>query len=159
MHLRILAVGRLKPGPERELAGRYLERSLQTGRGLGFSGPDITEISESRARRAEERKAEEAEALLSRAGSTMLLVLDERGRNLGSAEFAQFLGDARDKGRDGACFIIGGPDGLDASLHGRADMVLSFGALTLPHQLVRVLVLEQLYRAMTILSGHPYHRA
>jgi 23S rRNA (pseudouridine1915-N3)-methyltransferase len=134
MHLQLLAVGRLKPGPERDLAERYRERAAQSGRSLGFSGPDIAEFSESRARRPEDRKAEEGE------------------------EFAALLATARDSGRANASFIIGGADGLDPALRSGAGHVLSFGAMTVPHQLVRVLVLEQLYRAMTILAGHPYHR-
>lgn len=159
MHLQILAVGRLKPGPERDLAERYRERAVQSGRGLGFSGPDISEFSESRARRPEDRKAEEGAALVQRAGAGMRILLDERGESMGSDRFAKLLADARDSARPAACFIIGGADGLDPGLRAGGHLVLSFGALTLPHQLVRVLVLEQIYRAMTILSGHPYHRS
>ena len=158
MHLQILAIGRLKTGPERELAERYRERCLKSGRSLGFSGPGIIELNESRARRPEERKAEEGEALSASAGSSWRIMLDERGKSIGSEDFAKLLAAARDSGRAEASLMIGGADGLDPGLRSSAELVLSFGALTLPHQLVRVLVLEQLYRAMTILSGHPYHR-
>ena len=158
MQLHILAIGRLKPGPERDLAGRYRERATQSGRGLGVSGPDISEFSESRARRPEDRKSEEGGLLVQRTGAGMRILLDERGESMGSDRFAQLLADARDAGRPAACFIIGA-DGLDPCLHAGGHLALSFGALTLPHQLVRVLVLEQIYRAMTILSGHPYHRS
>ena len=159
MHLQVLAIGKLKSGPERDLNDRYRERAIQSGRGIGFTGPDIAELNESRARRPEDRKAEEAEMLGQRAGTGWCILLDERGQSMGSDQFARMLADARDAGRAGATFIIGGADGLDARLRQNAPLILSFGALTLPHQLVRVLLLEQLYRAMTILSGHPYHRS
>jgi small GTP-binding protein len=84
--------------------------------------------------------------------------LDERGTSLPSPDFAARLGRERDAGNLAASFVIGGADGLDVSLRDRAAIRLSFGALTIPHQIVRVLVLEQIYRALTILSGHPYHR-
>ncbi len=84
---------------------------------------------------------------------------DEAGRGLTSEAFARRLESWRDDGGGEVSFVIGGPDGLAASLKDRADLLLSFGAFTLPHQLVRVLALEQLYRGLTILAGHPYHRA
>ena len=76
-----------------------------------------------------------------------------------SAGFAQFIADERDNGRKALWFAIGGAEGLDESVRARATAVFSFGAMTLPHQLARILAAEQIYRAMTILSGHPYHRA
>jgi 23S rRNA (pseudouridine1915-N3)-methyltransferase len=88
-----------------------------------------------------------------------LLVLDERGRHVSSAAFAQMLAEARDAGSEALTLLIGGPDGIDEALRERASLVVAFGAMTWPHQLVRVLLAEQLYRAATILSGHPYHRA
>ena len=102
---------------------------------------------------------EEAEQLLSRAGSFALVVFDERGRSLSSEAFAERVAAWRDAGCPGLACVIGGPDGLDRRVRDRADLVLSFGALTMPHQIVRALVVEQLYRALTILAGHPYHRA
>ncbi|WP_439496152.1 23S rRNA (pseudouridine(1915)-N(3))-methyltransferase RlmH [Bosea sp. (in: a-proteobacteria)] len=159
MRLAIVTVGRLKDGPERDLCERYRERSQALGRGLGLNGPDIIEIPESRARRAEERKRDEAAAILGKLAPGLLIVLDERGRSLTSEAFAARIASARDAGTAAASLVIGGADGLDEALRGRADLALAFGALTLPHQLVRVLALEQLYRAMTIIAGHPYHRA
>ena len=157
MRLLIVAVGRLKRGPERELADRYAERARATGRALGFSGPDVVEIPESRATEPRVRKRDEADAIRAKLpDGAELFVWDERGRPLASRPFAQALAAARDAGRASA-LVIGGPDGLDPSLHEGAR-VLSFGAMTLPHQLVRVLVCEQVYRATTILQGHPYHR-
>ena len=88
-----------------------------------------------------------------------LIVLDERGKNLGSTDLAEKIGGLRDGGRRHLALVIGGPDGLDPALRGEAELVLSFGLLTWPHQLVRVMLAEQLYRITTILAGHPYHRA
>jgi 23S rRNA (pseudouridine1915-N3)-methyltransferase len=157
VRIAILAVGRLKAGPERDLVARYEGRALALARGLGVSGPDIIEILESRARREEDRRREEGASLRSRIGGAASIVLDERAPSLPSEGFADLIRGRMEAGGDLA-FVIGGPDGLDAVLRsqGRA---LSFGALTLPHQLVRVLLLEQVYRALTILAGHPYHRA
>ena len=118
----------------------------------------MIEIPESRARRDADRRAEEGAAILQRAGSSLLVALDERGCSLTSETFAQQLAAWRDGGAASLNFAIGGADGLDPSVRDRAALVVSFGALTLPHQLVRVLVLEQLYRGLTILAGHPYHR-
>jgi 23S rRNA (pseudouridine1915-N3)-methyltransferase len=159
VRLAVLAVGRLKSGPERELVERYRQRAEGLGRSLGFSGPDLVEWAESRARREEERRREEADQLLSRAGSFVLVAFDERGRSISSEAFAQRVAAGRDAGRPGLACVIGGPDGLDQRARDRAELVLSFGALTIPHQIVRALVVEQIYRALTILAGHPYHRA
>ncbi|WP_349368513.1 23S rRNA (pseudouridine(1915)-N(3))-methyltransferase RlmH [Salinarimonas sp.] len=158
MRLAILAVGRLKAGPERELVERYAGRAGALARTLGLSGPDMTEIAESRARREADRRAEEGAAILAKASEGALIALDERGRALDSPGFSAKLGVWRDAGRPAATFVIGGPDGLDEAVRARAELVLSFGGLTIPHQLVRVLVAEQVYRAFTILAGHPYHR-
>jgi len=160
MKLILAAVGRLKAGPERELVTRYAERARAACRGVGLTGFDMREIEESRARRAEDRKAEEARALLALlpAGARMI-ALDERGKTMGSEDFALDLGRARDAGAGAYALLIGGPDGLDESLRAQAHLALAFGAMTWPHQIVRVLAAEQAYRALTILAGHPYHRA
>jgi len=158
MRLAVIAVGRLKDGPERELCERYRERGVALGRGIGLSGPDIVEITEGRGRRPEERKREEAQAILAKVQPGLIIALDERGRQLGSEAFATRLATARDSGTGHASLIIGGADGLSEEIRDRADITVAFGALTIPHQIVRALVLEQLYRAMTIISGHPYHR-
>lgn len=158
MRLAVIAVGRLKDGPERELCERYRERGVALGRGIGLSGPDIVEIAEGRGRRSEERKREEAQAILAKVQPGLIIALDERGRALGSEAFATRLATARDSGTGHASLIIGGADGLSEEIRDKADITLAFGALTIPHQIVRALVLEQLYRAMTIISGHPYHR-
>ncbi|KLK90987.1 50S rRNA methyltransferase [Microvirga vignae] len=159
MRLSLLAVGRLKSGPERELVERYRQRVEGMGRALGLAGLDIVELPESRARRDDDRRAEEAAALLEKAESSVLIVFDERGKSPSSEAFAERIRQWRDEGRAGVACVIGGPDGLDPKIRQRAEMVVSFGALTMPHQIVRALVAEQLYRALTIIAGHPYHRA
>ncbi len=159
MHLTVFAIGRLKDGPERALCERYAGRIADSGRVLGLSGPDVVELAESRARRADDRKLEEAGLIRARLQPGLTIMLDERGKNFSSDAFAAQLQRARDSAARHASFVIGGADGLDPSLRSEGTLVLSFGALTIPHQLVRILVLEQIYRALTIMAGHPYHRS
>lgn len=155
MRLHVCAVGRLRSGPERALIDDYVARLERTGRLLGFTALVEHEVE---ARRG----GAEAEAeLLARTipPGAALCCLDERGRTLTSPAFAQHLAAWRDAGRQDAAFLIGGADGHSPALRARADLVLSFGAMVWPHLLVRVMLAEQLYRAATILSGSPYHRA
>ena len=158
MRLVLLSVGRLKTGPERELVERYRSRIAGLHRPLGFQAFDVSEIDESRARSAAERRRQEGAEILERAGRSLLVAFDERGAALASQEFATRLSGWRDEGRAQSVLAVGGPDGLDTPVRERADLVLCFGKLTIPHGLVRVLAAEQVYRALTILSGHPYHR-
>jgi 23S rRNA (pseudouridine1915-N3)-methyltransferase len=160
MRLIVAAVGRLKQGAERELAQRYRERVVKAGRGVGFRELEMIEIAESRAREPKRRKTEESIALaqLIPEGAAKIL-LDEQGEDLGSAGLTIRLQRWRDQGRSAAVFLIGGPDGVAPNLREDADLCLAFGAATWPHQLVRIMLLEQLYRAITMLAGHPYHRA
>ena len=159
MRLVVAAVGRLKAGPERELADRYRERAAKLGRGLGLRALEVVEIAESRSRDPARRKIEESIALATLIpDGAAVVVLDERGENLGTAQFAERLRGWRDGAREACVVLIGGPDGLAPNLHEKADLHLAFGALTWPHQLVRIMLLEQIYRAATILAGHPYHR-
>lgn len=160
MRIVVAAIGRLKQGPETELSGRYAKRAAQTGRQLGLRDLEIVEIRESRAADADKRILEESIALANviPPGAAVIL-LDPRGDNLDSAALAALLAQWRGNDRPAAVFVIGGPDGVGPSLHEKADVKLAFGAATWPHQLVRVMLLEQLYRAATILTGHPYHRA
>jgi len=159
MQITIAAVGRLKAGPERLLVERYLERAGQTGRALGLTVA-VREFPESRAARAEERMAQEAATLMGvLPEGARLIVLDERGDTVTSEAFAQRLGVLRDGGLRDVVFAIGGADGHGEALRRRADQSLAFGAMTWPHQIVRLMLAEQIYRATTILSGHPYHRA
>jgi 23S rRNA (pseudouridine1915-N3)-methyltransferase len=160
MKIAIHAVGRMKAGPERELADRYFDRFAKAGPPIGLEFAGVTETPESRAQTASERRREEGRVLQTHLqAGTALLLLDERGRNFSSEEFAGRLGLLRDGGRKGLVVAIGGADGHDASLRDQAELVISLGAMTWPHQIVRVLLGEQLYRAATILAGHPYHRA
>ena len=156
MRVHLLAVGRLRAGPERDLVDDYKTRFDRTGRPLGL-GP-LTEVE------VEDKKslgmAAESD-LLARAipAGALLVVLDERGALLTSPEFAAQLGRWRDAGRQDLALVIGGADGIDPALRGKADLALSFGKMVWPHLLVRVMLAEQLYRAATILGGGPYHRA
>ena len=160
MRLTILAVGRLKQGPEKELAERYRARFDDVGRRLGFRGLTIHELTESRARDPAARISEEAAALSANIPDKAVIVaLDERGDQVDSASFARSLARWRDEGAEETIFLIGGADGLSPELRRKAKLRLAFGAATWPHQLVRVMLLEQIYRAATILTGHPYHRA
>jgi 23S rRNA (pseudouridine1915-N3)-methyltransferase len=158
MRLSVHAVGRMKAGPEKELADRYLGRLAKAGPAVGLDFTGVAEIAESRARDVAERRREEAAALSAHRGDAALILLDERGRNPTSQEFAALIAALRDRGQRQLVLAIGGPDGHDATSRQAADHLLSFGAQTWPHQLVRILLAEQLYRAVTILSGHPYHR-
>jgi 23S rRNA (pseudouridine1915-N3)-methyltransferase len=158
MRIVVAAVGRLKRGPESELAERYRERAVKAGRGIGVRSLDIIEIAESRARDAQRRMLEESIALANIIPERAAVVLlDPSGQALDSAAFVKRLRGWNDGARDVA-FVIGGPDGLAPTLSDEADVHLAFGALTWPHQLVRVMLLEQIYRAVTMMSGHPYHR-
>lgn len=160
MRIVVIAVGRLKQGPERELAERYRERFDDIGRKLGFRELAVYEIAESRARDTAARMAEEAAAISAAIPDRSIVVaLDERGKNLDSPVFARMLGTWRDQSAGSTIFLIGGADGLSPELRARAQLTIAFGSATWPHQMVRVMLLEQLYRAATILAGHPYHRA
>lgn len=159
MRVDILAVGRMKSGPERELVSRYLDRAIAGGKPLALTGFTVHEANESRASSPDARKAEEARALQAYLPQgAVMVVLDERGDAPSSEKFADQLLRWRDAGRSSVGFVIGGADGLDHSFMSAAELRLGFSALTWPHQLVRIMLAEQLYRATTILSGHPYHR-
>jgi len=160
MRIVVAAVGRLKKGPETELAERYAKRAAQTGRSFGLRDIDIIEIRESRADEAQKRMLEESIALANVIPQRAAVVLlDAQGENLDSASLAARLAQWRADDRPAAVFMIGGADGLASTLRAKAELRLAFGAATWPHQIVRIMLLEQLYRATTILAGHPYHRA
>jgi len=158
MLMTIAAIGRLKDGPERNLCERYLGRATTAGRSLGFTFAS-REFPESRAGTAALRKEQEASALLGAAtAGAATVALDETGKSIDSQTFAARLARWRDDGTPGIAFCLGGPDGHGQLLLQSAALRLAFGAMTWPHQLARVMLAEQLYRAVTILSGHPYHR-
>ena len=156
MRVQIIAVGRLRAGPEADLVADYLTRFNRTGRQLGLGPAEVIEV--------EDRKGggmSSEGALLRKAipKAAVICCLDERGRVETSPEFAQRLAWWRDDGVSDLSFVIGGADGIDPSLRADAAHALSFGKMVWPHMLVRVMLSEQLYRASSILSGAPYHRA
>jgi 23S rRNA (pseudouridine1915-N3)-methyltransferase len=160
MEVLLAVVGRLKAGPESDLSSRYLERARKAGGKLGLKGFSVSETPESRAARRAERLAQEEQGILAKIGNGGRLVcLDAGGDLFDSSEFARFLGDAAAASVPRTTFVVGGADGLGARILGLADRRMAFGRLTWPHQLARILLAEQLYRAVTLLSGHPYHRA
>lgn len=159
MRFTLSCIGKMKAGADKDLFDRYLDRARKTGKGLGITGVNFHEMPESRAQRPEDRKAEEARTLLqSLAGGAHLVVLDENGRNLTSPAFSDQIERWKDEGVPEIVFAIGGPDGHGPEALARADLKLALGAMTWPHQIARILLAEQIYRAMTIQSGHPYHR-
>ena len=160
MKLHVAAVGKLKSSPEKELANGYFSRVGQIGRSAGIASLTVTEHAESQAKTAELRKADEAARLLGACPATsVIIVLDERGRNLSSEEFAAEIRRRLESGASDLAFLVGGPDGHSSAVQARASLTLAFGKLTWPHRLARIMLAEQIYRAVTILVNHPYHRA
>ena len=160
MKLLILAIGRLKAGPELELFDDYAKRAKGLGRSCGITGMDARDFAESKLPEAQGRMAAEASLLTAACPNPSFnIVLDERGKSLSSDDFAGLLRRHLDQGTPSVAFLIGGPDGHGADLRNKAGLLLSFGPMTWPHRLARVMLAEQIYRAVTILVKHPYHRA
>lgn len=160
MRIVLAAVGRARGDPAAALAEDYLVRAGKLSRPLGFYGPDLVEIDAPKKGDATARKSMEGEKLLAAvADGAALIGLDERGDNLSSEEIARLLAGLRDEGSRAAAFVIGGADGLSEQFRARGRRLIAFGAATWPHMLVRAMAAEQIYRSMTILAGHPYHRA
>jgi 23S rRNA (pseudouridine1915-N3)-methyltransferase len=159
MRILLAAIGRLKDAGEKDLFARYAERLDGIGRGVAFGPLRVVELPESRAASAEARKADEAQRLLeASAGADVRVALDARGKLMTSENFAAWLRNRRDGGVGALAFLLGGPDGHGPDVLATTALTLSLGPLTLPHGLARVVVVEQLYRAATMLAGHPYHR-
>jgi len=159
MRLTIAAIGRLKPGPERELFKTYVDRLEAVGRNHHIGPVSLVEIPESKQRTAAARREDEAKRLLEKLGATpYLIVLDEAGEALSSRKFADFLRNRRDAGEAELAFVVGAADGIGKPLTDKAKQQLALGPMTLSHGLARVVLAEQLYRAGTIIAGHPYHR-
>nr|WP_274709156.1 23S rRNA (pseudouridine(1915)-N(3))-methyltransferase RlmH [Nitratireductor luteus] len=154
----IHAVGRMKVGPERELADRFLDRLQKSGPAVGIEFSGVIECAESRAQSPNERKREEGRKLNELAEAGVTILLDERGKNISSRALAEMIARYRNEGVKQVTFAIGGPDGHDDEARATAELAISFGAQTWPHQLMRIMLAEQLYRSVTILAGHPYHR-
>ena len=155
MRVHLVVVGRLRAGPELDLIKDYLTRFDRTGRALGLGPAQVIEVEDKKGG----GMAAEA-ALLEKAipSGALICCLDERGKVMSSPDFADQLGQWRDRGRQDVAFVIGGADGIDPALRERADALLSFGKMVWPHMLVRVMLAEQIYRAASILAGSPYHR-
>jgi len=146
MKLLIAAIGKLKPSPELQLYNDYMKR-LPWKIALGEF--DVRPAS----------KEKEAEKLLAACrGYSRIIALDETGKQFSSPAFAKQLSTWQQQGHSSFAFVIGGADGLDASVLEASDLVWSLGALTWPHMLVRGLLAEQLYRSYSIITNHPYHR-
>lgn len=153
MKLTILAVGRLSKSPEVDLVKTYVDRATAAGRALGLGPVEVVEVE---ARKP--GKAAEAEVLRPHLTAAHVVACDEHGRTYTSRAFAAEVGRLRDQGIRRMVFMIGGADGLDPELLSSADSKLAFGPQTWPHALARVMLSEQIYRAVTILAGGPYHR-
>ncbi len=153
MRLAIAAIGKPGRGPEGTLASDYAARATAAGRALGLGPLELIDLDPRKS-----GKAPEAELLLTAAEGAHLIACDERGRTYGSRAFADHIAMLRDRGERRLVFAIGGADGLDASVLAQASSTLAFGPQTWPHALARAMLAEQLYRAVTILAGSPYHR-
>jgi 23S rRNA (pseudouridine1915-N3)-methyltransferase len=159
VRLILATIGKLKASADRELFERYWQRFDDTCRSAGITAITLIELPESRAQTATERQADEARRLLKSFGlDVAVITLDESGIIEDSIAFARRLKRMADSGQATLAIAIGGPDGHGAEMRARAATSLSLGRLTLPHGLARIVIAEQLYRATTILSGHPYHR-
>lgn len=155
MRLTIAAVGRLKPGPERDLVTDYLDRAAATGRGISLSPFDMVEIDE---RKARDQATQSARLLDQVPTGATAVALDERGEMWDSRAFARTIARERDGGCPHMVFLIGGADGHADTVRAATGFRLSFGPMVWPHMLARVMLAEQLYRAASILTGGPYHR-
>ncbi len=154
MRLRIAAIGRLGRGPEAALVETYRRRLDGLARAARLGPLELVELED----RTGKGRDAEASLLLGALDTEKRVALDERGQALDSRALSQTLGRWRDQGAASVGFAIGGADGHGDAARAAADLLLSLGPLTWPHALARVLLAEQLYRAATILTNHPYHR-
>lgn len=155
LKLAVLAVGKAGRGPEAELVARYQKRADGAGRAVGLAPVVAREVSDGTG--PTRREAEAARLLAAHPGGTIVL-LDETGVRLTSVSLSQRLSGWQSEGVPQVSFLIGGADGHGEAARAAATEAWSLSDLTLPHLLARVVLLEQIYRAITILSGHPYHR-
>jgi 23S rRNA (pseudouridine1915-N3)-methyltransferase len=160
LRLWIIAIGQGRGTPEGQLVEDFIGRAQKMGRNLGFPAVAVEELSVSKARDVTTRMKDEGERLADRVpDGAHVVLLDAKGKGMTSEDFAEFLGVLRDAGTRDLAFVIGGPDGLGPLPGKKSGRSLAFGPQTWPHLLARALLSEQIYRAMTILAGHPYHRA
>lgn len=155
MRILIAAVGRLREGPEAAMTADYIARAAGAGRQLGFKSVELVEVE---GRPPADARAEASALHRATPDGARKILLDERGAEWTSRQLAEKLARWRDDGVSSAVFWIGGADGVSQSIKDQADEKLAFGRQTWPHRLVRVMISEQIYRAVTILSGNPYHR-
>ncbi|MBP6546132.1 MAG: 23S rRNA (pseudouridine(1915)-N(3))-methyltransferase RlmH [Phenylobacterium sp.] len=153
MKLTILAVGRLARSPEVELVKLYVDRATAAGRALGLGPVEVIEVEAKKP-----GKLAEADVLRAHLTDAHVIACDERGAARASRDFAAEIARLRDQGVRRLVFMIGGADGLDPALVASANGKLAFGPQTWPHALARAMLAEQVYRAVTILAGGPYHR-
>jgi len=153
LKIAIVAIGRLSRGPETDLVKTYAERAGAAGRSLGLGPVEVIEVESRKA-----GKAAEAEALRPHLADAHVIACDEHGQARPSRAFAEEIAALRDRGARRLVFLIGGADGLDPALLAAANGKLAFGPQTWPHALARAMLAEQVYRAVTILAGSPYHR-
>lgn len=159
LQLEILAIGRLKQEAELKLQLRYMDRINKSGPAIGVKSITLDELPEAKQQSTSIRKQDEATRLLSRAKEgAFIIALDEKGKSYTSQKFANLIKTQADEGQSNLAFALGGPDGHGKELLQRANLKLSLSEMTFPHGLARICLIEQIYRATTILSGHPYHR-
>lgn len=152
LRINVIAVGRLKERFFEDAVGEYAKRLS------AYCAFSVTEVPPAPAAKSpSEQSSQETEALLSKAKGCVV-ALDGRGKRMSSEELARFIAEKSAAGTSEFSFLIGGSHGLDASALSRADERISFGAMTFPHQLFRVMLTEQLYRVLTICAGTPYHK-
>ncbi|PZO54080.1 MAG: 23S rRNA (pseudouridine(1915)-N(3))-methyltransferase RlmH [Alphaproteobacteria bacterium] len=155
MRLLIAAVGRLRDGPEATLTADYIARATNAGRQIGFKSVDLVEVE---GKPPGDMRAEASALYRATPDETRKVLCDERGAEWTSRQLAEKLARWRDDGQACTTFWIGGADGTSQSIKDNADEKLAFGRQTWPHKLVRVMLAEQVYRALMILCGTPYHR-
>jgi len=155
MRIHICAAGKLRRGPEQEITDTYLKKFAVAGRSLGFRPVRVHETDRRGMRRTGTRRDLHRRLV---PGGAVSCALDENGAMLSSPEFARLLRKWRMDSVGDAAFLIGGAEGLGATLLRESDMTLSLGPMVFPHALVRAMLSEQLYRAVSILNGSPYHR-
>jgi|TARA_B100001093_G_scaffold147339_1_gene140079 23S rRNA (pseudouridine1915-N3)-methyltransferase len=158
MDLGIISIGKLKNGPLQELQNDYKKRILKLGKNIGINDLQIKEGLISKKKSADERKEEEGqffEKNLNR--ESYNIILDETGEQINSLNISDLISNKLQDSRK-IDFFIGGPDGFEKELLNQSDKLISFGKVTWPHMLLRVMLLEQLYRGITIIKNHPYHR-
>jgi 23S rRNA (pseudouridine1915-N3)-methyltransferase len=160
VRLLVLAVSHARGTSEGALTDDFIMRAKNTGRRMGVPDVSVEEVAVSKARETPRRMQDEAERLAARVpDGAQVIRLDAKGKGMTSEDFAEMIGALRDAGTKNLVFVIGGPDGLGTLPKIRPGRSLAFGPQTWPHLMVRAMLAEQIYRALTILAGHPYHRA